>query len=194
MIPITLGQKPLADFTNPIGMLTDCHRRIEHFLDVLRTVERRYSDRALDDEGSRLLEGAVNYFANSAPRHTADEEQSLFPRMRGSEDRDARAAMTNLDSLEQEHRRCERFHARVDQLARHWLNTGELDSAQHSQLRAALDELAAIYAAHIRLEEEQVFSLAARLLSAGQVSAIGNEMQARRSEKGSGLNGTNSSC
>jgi hemerythrin-like domain-containing protein len=180
MITITLGQKPLADFTNPIGMLKDCHRRIEHFLDALRTVERRYNDRPLDEEGRRVLEGAVNYFAHSAPRHTADEEQSLFPRVRHSDDRDARAAMTNLDSLEQDHRRCETFHARVDQLARQWLNTGELDSAQRSQLRAALDELATIYTAHIRLEEEQVFSLAARLLSAEQVSEIGSEMKARR--------------
>jgi hemerythrin-like domain-containing protein len=180
MMTILLGQKPLADFTNPIEMLKDCHRRIEHFLDTLRTLERTYRERALDDAGRRALEWAVNYFANFAPRHTADEEESLFPRLRHSEDPDVRASLANIDGLEHDHRRCEECHALVDQRIRQWLRAGELGSAERLELRGALDELAAIYAAHIQLEEQQVFSLAARILTTDQVSEIGHEMKARR--------------
>jgi hemerythrin-like domain-containing protein len=57
-------------------MLKDCHRRIEHFLEVLRKVERRFVRGELDDQGRRALEAALDYFASFAPRHTA--EQRIF--------------------------------------------------------------------------------------------------------------------
>src|ERR1051326_135049 len=34
-MPIVIGGKPESDFTDPIGMLGDCHRRIVRFLHVL---------------------------------------------------------------------------------------------------------------------------------------------------------------
>jgi hypothetical protein len=32
---IQIGAKPDSGFDDPIGMLKDCHRRIEHFLNIL---------------------------------------------------------------------------------------------------------------------------------------------------------------
>ena len=130
---------------------------------------------------TRALEAALNYFASFAPRHTADEEQSLFPRMRCSDDPDARTVMADLDRLEQDHRRCEDCHTLVDRVVGHWLETGRLDDAQRTRLRAALDELADVYAAHIRLEEQGVFAVATRILNPEEVRKIGEEMRARRS-------------
>lgn len=40
-MPITIGAKPAGDFSNPIELLSDCHRRIERFLGVLATVARQ---------------------------------------------------------------------------------------------------------------------------------------------------------
>lgn len=37
-MPIVIGAKRESDFTDPIGMLGDCHRRIERFLNVLLTI------------------------------------------------------------------------------------------------------------------------------------------------------------
>jgi hypothetical protein len=34
-MPIVIGAKRESDFTDPIGMLGDCHRRIDRFLNVL---------------------------------------------------------------------------------------------------------------------------------------------------------------
>jgi hypothetical protein len=34
-MPIVIGAKPESSFKNPIGLLNDCHRRIERFLSVL---------------------------------------------------------------------------------------------------------------------------------------------------------------
>lgn len=37
-MPIVIGAKRESDFSDPIGMLGDCHRRIERFLNALLTV------------------------------------------------------------------------------------------------------------------------------------------------------------
>lgn len=180
-MPISLGGKPLADFGEPIEMMKDCHRRIEHFLDELLEVERRFGNRKLDEDGRHALEASLNYFANFAPRHTADEEHSLFPRMRSSDDSAAHAVMADLKRLESDHRGCEALHLLVDRLVRDWLRRGWLGSRQQERLRVALGKLEEIYAAHIQLEEQRVFAVAARVLRSEQVREIGEEMRGRRS-------------
>ena len=37
-MPIQIGQRPDHGFDEPLGLLSDCHRRIEHFIDVLATI------------------------------------------------------------------------------------------------------------------------------------------------------------
>ena len=177
---VQLGAKPLADFTQPIEMMTDCHRRIEHFLDVLRRVDERFGESELTDEGRRALQASLDYFAHAAPHHTSDEEQSLFPRLRDSGDAAVREALAELDRLEQDHRRAEVCHARVDELVRAWLDADRLDEGSRRELRDLLDELAATYADHIRLEEERVFVLAAEVLDSRQLRDVGAEMRQRR--------------
>lgn len=178
---VNLGDKPLAGFSEPIEMLKDCHRRIEHFLGVLRKVEHLYGERELEEDGRRALRAAIDYFASFAPRHTADEEQSLFPRMRRSDAPDAREALAELDRLENDHRRCEVCHSLVDRVVHDWLKTGRLGDMQRDSLRAALDELTIMYAAHIHLEEQRVFAIARRILSSEEIREIGEEMKERRS-------------
>lgn len=184
MMVVNVGDKPLADFSKPLAMMEDCHRRIEHFLAVLRTLVAKFAGCELTDEGRRALQASLNYFANSGPRHTADEEQSLFPRMRSSESAEGRAVAAELDLLERDHRRGEACHASVDQLGRQWLETGRMNADQKNRLHAALDDLAAMYDAHIRLEEERVFVVASDLLNREQLEEIGQEMKRRRSLDG----------
>jgi hemerythrin-like domain-containing protein len=178
---VNVGGKPLADFSEPIEMMKDCHRRIEHFLEVLREAERRFGKSELDEEGRHALDASLNYFANFAPRHTADEEQSLFPRMRCSGNPDAREVMADLERLENDHRGCEELHSLVDRVVRSWLEAGRLDDDQRERLRAALDELANVYASHIQLEDVRVFAVASQILNPEQVRDIGEEMRKRRS-------------
>ncbi len=125
-MPVNVGTTGQPDFTQPIELMMDCHRRIEHFLAVLQKLAERYANRPLDDEGRAALETAMNYFRSAAPRHTADEEESLFPRMRQVDDPQVRQAMAQIDRLESDHRRAEAAHARLDELGRRWLNDGTL--------------------------------------------------------------------
>lgn len=117
-MPIQIGAAPDHDFDEPLGLLSDCHRRIEHFLDVLIATERRAAGGPLTPAQRGDLEASVRYFAVAAPKHTADEEQSLFPRLRAVDDPDA---TQSLERLEHDHDEAEQHHAAVDHLVRQWL-------------------------------------------------------------------------
>jgi hypothetical protein len=71
-MPIQIGHGPDHDFDQPLGLLSDCHRRIEHFLRVLVAVDDRAAGGPLAADHRRALEGALRYFEVAAPKHTAD--------------------------------------------------------------------------------------------------------------------------
>jgi hemerythrin-like domain-containing protein len=179
-MPIHIGQRSDHGFDEPLGLLSDCHRRIEHFLDVLATVAGQAADGELTPSWRSALEGAIRYFAVAAPKHTADEEDSLFPRLRGSGDPVLARALASLDALERDHDEADVRHALVDALVRRWLEDGRLARNDADQLRDHLAHLQALYRRHIAVEEQHVFPAAARALDHEQVARIGGEMAARR--------------
>jgi hemerythrin-like domain-containing protein len=178
-MPLQIGQPLDHDFTEPLGLLSDCHRRIEYFLDVLIRLSETTSP--LTPEQWKDLERAVNYFARSTPKHTADEEESLFPRLRAVHDRRAAAAIERLSQLERDHELADAHHRAVDMFCRRWLDHGFLSSVDRRNLQDRLAELQAIYREHIAIEDQELFPAAARVLSDEQLQEIGREMERRHS-------------
>ena len=78
-MPVQIGSKA-HNFGDPTGLLSDCHRRIEMFMQVLERVAQTI-DSSPEEEVRQSLETALRYFREAAPKHTADEEESLFPRL-----------------------------------------------------------------------------------------------------------------
>lgn len=181
---VTLGAPPLADFRKPIQMLRDCHRRIEHFLSVIGMLVERSGIGGLNEEHQRALETALRYFREAAPRHTQDEEESLFPRLRASTDPRAIRVMDELRRLEADHEAADRMHREVDGLVARWLDTGTLDRIAEQRLHALLTDLQEIYCEHISLEEAQIFPLAAHVLTSKEIHRVGLEMAQRRGLSG----------
>ena len=179
-MPVTVGARPDHGFDSPLGLLSDCHRRIERFLNVLSRVLTETGGGALDARQRHGLQSATEYFSTAAPRHTQDEEHSLFPLMRRSSDPEVAAAMARLDALEADHREAETAHTEVDQLCRCWLRVGTLTPAEAGRLGSLLRALAELYRRHIAVEDQEVFPLAGRALSAGELAAVGQEMARRR--------------
>jgi hemerythrin-like domain-containing protein len=177
-MPIRIGQPLDHDFTEPLGLLTDCHRRIEYFLDVLIRLSA-LAGQPLTPEQWKDLEKALNYFARAAPQHTADEEQSLFPRLRATHDPRAAQALECLSQLERDHEEAAEHHRAVDMFCRRWLDHGFLSDADTQNLQDRLGELQAIYREHITIEDDQLFPTAALVLSEEQLLEIGREMEAR---------------
>jgi hemerythrin-like domain-containing protein len=179
-MPVTIGKKAESDFTNPLGLITDCHRRIEYFLNLLATVTKQAQGGSLDDEQRTAMEKALSYFQNATPKHTSDEEESLFPRMRASGNPQAQAALATLDALDAEHAVADEIHRQVATLAQQWLNDGSISGEQTEKLAELLNELSSHYQRHMAIEENDVFPLAARVLEPSDIEAVGREMAARR--------------
>ena len=176
-MPVQIGAKLDSGFDDPLGMLQDCHRRIEGFLSILCDVAERAHSRALTSEEASALRAALAYFREGGRRHTADEEESLFPRMRTLA---PAGTLDRLDRLEDDHREADRLHDDVDRLYSDWLIAGALDAAQQQSLLEKTRRLRALYAAHIEAEETTVFPAAARILERTAIAAIGSEFRARR--------------
>jgi hemerythrin-like domain-containing protein len=182
-MPIVIGQKPDHDFTQPVGLLGDCHRRVERFLGVL--VNLGSNAGAVLDAGRRsALQGALHYFRDAAPRHTADEEVSLFPRLRAMHAAEVRDSLAIVDRLEADHQYVAPLHAELDDLGRRWLLQGTLHPEPAARFRQLAEGLAAAYQEHIRLEDSLIFPLAGRHLAPAALEAIGAEMAARRGVAG----------
>ncbi|MCC6681460.1 MAG: hemerythrin domain-containing protein [Phycisphaeraceae bacterium] len=179
-MPVTIGQTPDAGFDQPLKLLSDCHRRIEKFLNILIHIAEERRGDALDSEHRDALEAALRYFKNAAPWHTRDEEDSLFPRMRQSDDPRVRAVMKQIDALEDDHVAADAQHARVEELGRCWLVAGRLDTSDVTALRNRLVALRETYRRHIAEEDDMIFPLAGEVLSGSQLNRIGREMAQRR--------------
>lgn len=175
MTAIQIGSPKPPGFDQPIELLKDCHRRIEYFLGALSGAIARNRRGPLDAEGREHLSRAIEYFRSGLPRHTRDEEDSLFPRLQTAPELSA-----CLASLTGEHR--EEESAMEDLLRRlEPVAQGEaLPADTLDGLAQAAGALRARYAAHIAREEEELFPAAARLLSEAELSAVGEEMAARR--------------
>jgi hemerythrin-like domain-containing protein len=175
---IQIGAKPDAGFDDPIGMLKDCHRRIEQFLHVLCLVVERAQERELTQEEAAAVKSALDYFRVGGQRHTADEEESLFPRMRAEEA--TAEALKKIEMLEVEHREADNLHSAVERLYATWLEGRALSNEDSQRLCAATDRLKQLYEGHIRIEENLVFPRAAKGLDGQTLAQIGEEFQARR--------------
>jgi hemerythrin-like domain-containing protein len=177
-MPVQIGAKT-HNFTDPTGLLSDCHRRIEMFLGTLEAIAG-VIDGPATKETRQALESALRYFAQAAPKHTADEEVSLFPRLRQIQDPEVEAAFSKLEQLEDEHRWAAPLHAEVDRLGAQYLSSGSLSGPEVSDFRRAVSSLASMYKQHIFVEDSLMFPLATRVLSDAEKMAIAEEMAARR--------------
>jgi hemerythrin-like domain-containing protein len=179
-MPVTIGAKPSPDFSNPIELLIDCHRRIERFLAVLMKVAAQVKGGTMTKEQSSEWEQALDYFRNAAPRHTADEEESLFPRLRRMNQPQVESALAEMQKLEADHEQAAEWHEIVDQLGRKWLSEAMLVPDDAERLNQALANLSQLYSRHIAVEDESLFPVATAVLASTEKANIGTEMAQRR--------------
>lgn len=176
---VQIGAPREAGWEDPIGMLSDCHRRIERFLNVLERVIEREPLQTLDAEARSALQGALQYFRVSGVRHTEDEELSLFPRLRAAPE--GLQELQSIPTLQNDHRLAERLHAATELLGSKWMS-GPLLTEEAEQLRQTVKAHRSLYTQHIEMEDRLLFPAARRLLSPSEQSAMGAEFRQRREE------------
>ena len=159
-------------FDDPLGVLVACHRRIEREIATLARLQRHLPEFGCDDDARAAARALLKYFDGAAPNHHADEEESVFPRLRAL----AREHAGELcDELEHDH----------EALATTWRRMRPLLAGIAAAVRANLspkdvDDLRNLYASHMLREEQLLIPLAARWLDADTLRQIGEEMAARR--------------
>ena len=146
---------------DPIEMLERCHNRMLDESEALCAALA--SPARLED-----ADFALGFFERQGVRHERDEEESLFPRLRGRMDDRL------LDDLARQHREHERL---VGEL-RSGLDAG--DAVDAPALLALAEKLRESYRDHIELEENGLIPAARKLLTADEMAAALEEMQARR--------------
>lgn len=179
-MPIAIGRSVEADYSDPLGLLGNCHLRIKKFLRVMIDVTKQARGQALSEEQRTALGAALSYFREAAPKHTLDEEESLFPRMRATTNPEVKAALDGLDVLHQDHEIAGAAHAEVGSLAGRWLADGTLSNEAAARLSELLERLDALYQKHIAIEDDQIFPLAGRVLNPSELLMVGREMAKRR--------------
>jgi hemerythrin-like domain-containing protein len=173
---IQIGARHDSGFDDPIGMLKDCHRRIESFLGILCVVIDRAQGRSLTSEEREAVKAALQYFRSGGQRHTADEEESLFPRLRKS---DAKS-FEEIDRLEDDHHEANDLHESIERLYSTWIESGTLGAEDMRRLQAESGRLKQLYSDHIHVEETVVFARASQVLDSHAIAAIGTEFRFRR--------------
>jgi hemerythrin-like domain-containing protein len=174
---VQIGATPDSGYDNPLGMLQDCHRRIERFLGILHQIGTSIIERALTAEEISAVEAALRYFRTAGPKHNADEEESVFPRIRSGITAEE---LEQIDRLERDHDHAALLHDSVDLLFSSWIANHELRPKDQLLLRENLEQLQSIYTEHIRLEETVIFPLAVQRLSHEAIETIGQEFKQRR--------------
>ncbi|MEO8098553.1 MAG: hemerythrin domain-containing protein [Acidobacteriota bacterium] len=177
---VQIGQKPLSGFGDPIGMLEDCHQRIHLFLRSLTTFAHMPAGTLLTENQREALGKTLRYFREAAPKHSADEEESLFPRLRAMDGLQAHALADTLCALEWDHASTNMEQTEIDIIGRRWLAQGKITETEGVRLTQLVEALSIHYTRHIAVEEREIFTAARELLSPSEKQHMGNEMARRR--------------
>lgn len=181
---LTINQPHIPDFTDPLRLLVHCHERIEAQLSALERAAEilRPGDRQSLTQAFAAIDGAIAHFAVPGVKHTEDEEISLFPRLRqhgGSAGAEVDSAIAELES---QHRSAEDLHSEFDAFVATLPRDGSADARELDCFGGLVAYLTTLYRPHIMLENNVVFPVAARVLPAGEIHALGEEMRARRKD------------
>jgi iron-sulfur cluster repair protein YtfE (RIC family) len=169
---ITIGQKrPPADDLG--GLLLGCHERIRSFVALARAAAEQVD--LPDAEVVEACSRAERYFIEALPLHVSDEEESIFPRLRGRSPDVDRA----LQGMHEQHINHQpKLRALLDALSA--LRQSPRDAPQRAELIVAANALRNDFTEHLLLEETVVFPAIPRLLPAVMQAEIVEEIRARR--------------
>jgi hemerythrin-like domain-containing protein len=157
----------------PIEHLLACHRRIEDRLAILERAGQHLEDRP--EESLLAISNSLRFLDTSGVLHTVDEEESVFPRLRGCLAADE---ITYLDTLESQHREVDVVYASLKQIVNQLQQ--QRTPERLASYRELVAKLTAAYRAHIASEDSVLMDMARRTLTPSQLSEIKTEMRARR--------------
>jgi hypothetical protein len=169
------------DRDDPFAMLRADHAELDRLGGLLDPIVERERDGVLDAAARETLERILRRFSVLVPRHAADEQGSLFPRLHAALVTRLSSALLNLRTVEWQHIVAEAAHWLLNDMGEELVRQGRFETpAKRARFARLVDVLWRLYQEHHRLEEEEVLPLAARVLRPDDLRAIAGEMEARR--------------
>jgi iron-sulfur cluster repair protein YtfE (RIC family) len=170
-------------FANPsasataLEMLLGCHARTRHFMQLSQTLV--HAECAPYQEIAQASASVLRHFGTVLPLHEADENESLFPRLRAAQPTGGLVREAAETMVEQ--------HKAIQELVTELLplcaslerQPGRLPFLSH-RLDHVAQALNQIFAAHLCLEETVVFPAITEWLSPAQIKEMSREMHGRR--------------
>ena len=129
---VQIGARPDSGFDDPIGMLKDCHRRIEMFMNILCRIVQQAQGRSLDAEERQAVSAALHYFRESGPRHTMDEEEQEV----------ANDVQSISDALAEQDSAIRQIAVNIEQIAQ-MTESNHAAASKNNMTASELDDLAA---------------------------------------------------
>lgn len=161
-------------FETPFDMLAGCHQRIRTFSDL---AQRLPAQPAPAEEVAETASRLHLYFGTALPLHEQDEEETLHRAM-------AEVGAPGMDAL---FARLRKDHRAIEDVLHGLLPRWEALNASPDRLemeKSALaqggEALAAAFAPHLDMEENELYPLARRVLSADVLAGMLQAMRARR--------------
>lgn len=166
---------PGPSFDEPLEMLAACHERIERQLETLERLGPHLETQGCDAQARSAAQAVLRYFDTAGRFHHQDEDEDLFPILRG------RAAMAGRPEVAAVIEELEREHATMDA---EW-NRLRQRLAAIADGDARLDpedvsRFAWLYRRHMQRESAAVLPFAREALDEAQRASLGRRMAARR--------------
>ncbi len=157
-------------FDQPLGMLQACHERILRQCDTLVKLAAHIKSHGVDNDARTAAAQVHRYFSTAGQHHHADEEEDLFPLLRGNGELAALIA-----GLQQDHQAMEKEWAALEPLL-----AAPQSLATQPEFGQRAQAFRTLYARHIDTENNRLLPQAATLLSTDQLRQLGACMARRR--------------
>lgn len=172
-----LFRSPAASYDQPLEMWRECHERVRRMCALLQRVQVHVATHGADAQARDGATSVLRYFNEAGPRHHADEEENLFPRLlqRLEGTPGVTEVARTLEQLQQEHDALESDWAQLRQ------TLAQIAQGQPAALEPALVErYGTAYRRHLELEESVLAPALKSALNDADWSEIGRAMAARR--------------
>lgn len=168
---MSLLPEAAPDFNDPLGLLRACHDRIlSHCCTLVRLAEHIHRN-GVDEQARTAMAGILRYFSTAGGHHHADEEEDLFPMLRGKDE----GLDALMDDLLAQHRSMDRL---WEELAPLLEEPDKVEDAGDFERR--VDAFVKAYRQHVVTENTRLLPAAESLLGPSECRNLGRNMAARR--------------
>ncbi len=170
------------DFTKPLDVLFHCHQKIASNLEALRRASEALRNREETDYQPvfATIDTVLTHFSTAGTKHTQDEEESLFPRIREHVDDGVSEVFDAVATLEVQHSLAQNIEKKLERFYVSMTGDEALDSNKTDLFCDLSESLYDLYRPHIQVENEFIFPAAGKILAASELLEIGKEMYQRR--------------